>query len=175
MSAEVRPARVADAAQIAAVHVLAWQRGYQGLMPQEYLDGLDPAGERLERWTRSLAEVDWSRGGTLVVAAGDGQVSGFAHIRESRDEDADLASGEIWAMYVMPAAWGKGLGRRLMAAALSQLAGIGYQRATLWVLATNTRARRFYEAAGFRPDGAVKDDDTRGFRIHEVRYARLLP
>jgi len=34
-------AAVADAAAIGRVHVLAWQAAYPGLMPQDYLDGLD--------------------------------------------------------------------------------------------------------------------------------------
>jgi hypothetical protein len=45
-----------------------------------------------------------------------------------------------------------------------------YKLVTLWVLDTNTRARRFYEIAGFRSDGAVKVDDRDGFRLREVRY-----
>jgi len=32
-----------------------------------------------------------------------------------------------------------------------------------------------YEAAGLRPDGAVKVDDSRGFALSEVRYRRSLP
>jgi RimJ/RimL family protein N-acetyltransferase len=172
---EVRPARPEDVAQIAEVHVRSWQSGYQGLIPQDYLDGLDPA-ERLASWTRSLAETDRSRGGTLVVCDDDAQLVGFAHIRESRDADADARSvGEVWAVYLAPDAWGKGLGRELMAAALGRLAQAAYDQVTLWVLDTNARARRFYEAAGFQPDGAVKVDDSRGFRLREVRYRRLLP
>jgi hypothetical protein len=43
------------------------------------------------------------------------------------------------------------------------------------VLDSNARARRFYEAAGFSPDGGVKVDATRGFPLTEVRYRRPLP
>ncbi len=42
------------------------------------------------------------------------------------------------------------------------------------MLDTNVRAQRFYEAAGFAPDGAVKVDDTRGFPLRELRYRRSL-
>jgi ribosomal protein S18 acetylase RimI-like enzyme len=62
-----------------------------------------------------------------------------------------------------------------MSAALAELARGGYQHATLWVLDTNARARRFYDAAGFRPDGAEKTDDSRGFPVTEIRYRRSLP
>lgn len=43
------------------------------------------------------------------------------------------------------------------------------------VLDTNARARRFYEAAGFAPDGGVKVDDRGEFQLREVRYRRGLP
>jgi hypothetical protein len=58
---------------------------------------------------------------------------------------------------------------------VGRLATVGYGQVTLWVLASNARARRFYEAAGLRPDGAVKVDDSRGFALSEVRYRRSLP
>ncbi|WP_430787700.1 hypothetical protein [Actinoplanes sp. G11-F43] len=44
--------------------------------------------------------------------------------------------------------------------------------AILWVLESNARARRFYEAAGWVPDGAVKVDSSRGFPMREVRCRR---
>ena len=171
---EVRPARIDDAARIAEIHVLGWQGGYQGLMPQDYLDGLDPA-DRLPRRVQSLREADWSRGGCLVVADDNGVLAGFADVGRSRDDDAVSGKvGEVNAIYLAPEAWGKGLGRELMAAALTHLARLGYDEVTLWVLDTNARAGRFYEAAGFRPDGTIKVDDSHGFRLREARYRRSL-
>jgi RimJ/RimL family protein N-acetyltransferase len=61
-----------------------------------------------------------------------------------------------------------------MDGAVAGLAQFGYVEATLWVLDANARARRFYERAGWAPDGAVMTDDSRGFRIREVRYRRTL-
>lgn len=171
---EIRPARVQDAGRIAEIHVLGWQGGYRGLMPQEFLDGLDPA-ERLTARIRWLAAADWSRGGCFVVADDDAQLAGFADTGQTRDEDGDPAVvGEVLAIYLAPAAWGKGLGRELMAAALGHLTAVGYREATLWVLDGNVRARWFYAAAGFRPDGAVKIDGSRGFPLRELRYRRPL-
>jgi GNAT superfamily N-acetyltransferase len=172
----VRRAQPQDAALIAETHVLAWQGGYRGLLPQDYLDGMQAGGRRLERWTRALESPDWSRGGVLVVERGDGQLAGFANFGATRDEDDDPARvGEVYSIYLAPVAWGQGLGRALMSAALEHLAAVGYGEATLWVLDTNVRARRFYAAAGFSADGSGKTDDTYGFTIREVRYRRPLP
>jgi RimJ/RimL family protein N-acetyltransferase len=172
---QVRQASFEDAARIAEIHVLGWQGGYKGLLPQAYLDGLDPNGARLDRWMRSLQMADWSREGTLVVAGADGELAGFAGFGPTRDGDDDAGRvGEIRAIYLRPDSWGQGLGRALMAATLRQLADLGYTEVTLWVLDTNLRAQRFYDAAGFSPDGAAKVDESLDFPLHELRYRRPL-
>ena len=61
-----------------------------------------------------------------------------------------------------------------MAATLRALADEAFAEATLWVLDTNERARRFYEAGGWRLDGADKVDTIGGVGIREVRYRRPL-
>jgi GNAT superfamily N-acetyltransferase len=167
-------ASVADADEIGAMHVRSWQGAYQGLMPQEYLGQLDPA-ERADRWRRILRDVDSYRGGVLIATTAAGIV-GFAAYGPTRDDDGDPdRTGEVGAIYLLPEAWGKGKGRRLMAAALRNLAEAGYLDATLWVLDSNARARQFYAAGGWGQDGAVKHDDRHGFPLTEVRYRRSLP
>lgn len=167
----IRAARVGDAAQIAVVHVRSWQGAYRGLLPQAYLDQLDPA-ERVGRWERSLAEADAGRTGVLVADAG-GDLLGFASYSPSRDSGADPGRvGEIGAIYLLPSAWGKGIGKRLMKATLACLAKVGFVQVTLWVLDSNVRARRFYEAGGWSADGEQKLDESRGFPITQVRYRR---
>jgi len=169
----IRDAGPADAEQIAAVHVRSWQAAYRGLLPQDYLDRLDPA-DRLPRWRRTLAETDRIAGGVLVAVT-DGQVCGAAWFGPTRDADADPAQvGELAGIYLVASAWGRGLGRSLMATALDRLAAAGYAQATLWVLESNARARRFYARAGWAEDGAVKQDDRLGFPMTEVRYRRRL-
>ncbi len=39
----IRPARVEDAAEMAGVHVQSWRSAYRGLVPQDFVDGLDIA------------------------------------------------------------------------------------------------------------------------------------
>ncbi len=169
----IRRAEPADAEAIAAVHVRSWQAAYLGLMPQAYLDGLTPA-MRLPVWERLLGESSPPRTEVLVAEA-DGSVAGFAALGPGRDDDVDPASvAEISAIYLMPEVWGAGVGGRLIAAVLDSLATAGYEQATLWVVDGNTRARRFYERGGWRPDGAVQRDESDGFPLTEVRYRRAL-
>jgi ribosomal protein S18 acetylase RimI-like enzyme len=170
----VRRAGIEDAPDIAAVHVRSWQGAYRGLLPQDYLDQLDPAS-RLKVWEDAALNADWPRNGVLVAVL-DGSICGFAGFGATRDTDGDQQQvGEVFAIYLHPQAWGKGLGRSLMADALGNLAAAGYTQATLWVLDSNARAREFYAKGGWVEDGAVKLDDSRGFPISEVRYRRQLP
>lgn len=169
----IRRATVEDAAAIAVVHVRSWQAAYRGLIAQDYLDGLDP-GERAELWEQWLPAADWPRRGTLVAEL-DADVVGFANFVPTRDEDADPRTvAAITAIYLLPAHWGAGLGRRLMTATLDAL-GTAYQEVTLWVLDTNDRARRFYDAGGWRTDGAAQVDTTLGLPLRVVRYRLPLP
>jgi GNAT superfamily N-acetyltransferase len=168
----VRRATVADAAAIAAIHVATWRVAYRGHVPQEHLDDLDAA--RSERgWATGLRDAQPP--GATAVLVDDGTVIGFVNFSACRDDDCDPTEvGEVNAIYLSPRHWGTGGGRLLMAAALRELARAGFREAILWVLATNARARRFYEAGGWRPDGAVKTDDSRGFPLVEARYRRPL-
>jgi len=172
----IRRAQPADAPAIAAVHVRSWQAAYRGLLPADYLNGLDPA-QRTARWEATLRGLDWPGRGVLV-AEQDGQVVGFAGFSPTRDADLDpLATGEVATIYLLPQAWRQGHGRGLMAGALASLGEAGFREAALWVLDTNQRARRFYEAGGWRPDGAAKLEERpeAGLTLSEVRYRCRLP
>ena len=82
-------------------------------------------------------------------------------------------TGELYALYVAPAHWSTGVGRALTDAALDGLRAAGYRRVVLWTLTDNARARRFYDTAGFTPDGATNVLAALG-RVEELRYARDL-
>jgi hypothetical protein len=78
----VRRAVLDDVAQIAALHVLAWQIGYQGLLPQPVLDGLRPE-QWVPRWTATVRQAIWPGPGTLVADI-DGSIVGFADLCPTR-------------------------------------------------------------------------------------------
>jgi GNAT superfamily N-acetyltransferase len=163
----VRAATVADASRIAEIHVATWREAYRGLIPDSILVGLD-VGRRTSFWQRMIAV---GRDPVLVAEAG-GSVVGFCSLIPTRDEDDDPAKvGEIAAIYVLPNEWRKGFGRRLCEAAVANARKRGWALVTLWVLETNAAGRRFYEAFGFRGDGATKvDRSTVGEPLVEVRY-----
>jgi ribosomal protein S18 acetylase RimI-like enzyme len=162
----VRPATVADAPAMGRLHVRAWQAAYRGHMPDDYLDGLR-AEDRAAGWERVLGRG--RERGVVLVAEQAGQVTGFANLGPAEDPPG---AGELYAINVDPAAWGTGAGRALLLAAQAELARLGFDETVLWVLPANARARRFYEAAGWAPDGAERVDEVLGVTVPEVRYRR---
>jgi len=160
----LRLAAPEDADAIAAAQVAAWHATYRGMIPDEALDAFTvPA--RAARWREILA-TPRPGADTRVVLAG-GRVRGVASTGPSRDDDG--GGFELYALYVDPAHLRRGYGAMLLGAALGAVAARGGRAVTLWVLAANAGARRFYEASGFAADGAHKRDERLG-DAEEIRY-----
>lgn len=166
MQIQCRPMTADDIDAVAEVHVRGWQAAYRGLMPQDFLDGMDPAMQAARRRERGLD-------GGQVVAEADGRLVGWAAVGPYRDDDGDAPGpgcGELYAIYVLPAVLGLGAGRELMAYGQGELRRRGLLPALLWVVAANARARRFYDRAGWHADGATHDYTVAGATLPEVRY-----
>jgi len=168
----IRHAVPEDSRAIATIHVRSWQAAYDGLLPGELLASLSiDAREASRREQLTHARPDQR---VWVVERGD-RVIGFAATGESRDLDPPAAeTGEVYAIYLEPDAYGTGAGRALFDRALADLRDRGYREAVVWVLESNARARRFYEAAGMHADGFTKLDEMDGFPLAEVRYRLAL-
>jgi len=154
---------------IAGVMVASWEGAYRGLMPDEIF-GLVNYETRLAQWNRYFAEPR-PRHLIWVAEEANGEVAGMASIGPTRDEDLDSESvAELFAIYVDPAHWGRGLGRDLMVAALGGVGELGFTEVALWVLDSNVRGRAFYESGGWAGDGAAKVDESFGLPLREIRY-----
>jgi ribosomal protein S18 acetylase RimI-like enzyme len=173
----IRRAVPEDARAIATVYVRSWKGAYPGLIPQSYLDALT-VDDRVGMWEETLDASAWPHTGVIVLlgparddGAEEGPITGFVSFRPTRDEDVDAAAvGEIVTLYLDPTAFGSGGAELLMSAVEVALRGAGFTSASLWVLGTNARARRFYERRGWRPDGVTKLHDWGAFVATDVRY-----
>jgi RimJ/RimL family protein N-acetyltransferase len=164
----VRLARADDADGVARVHVSSWQAAYRDILPAEYLAGLRWQ-TRFEFWVRQLVTPATDGSSTWVLAEG-ARVLGFAAIGPARDEDRTGAhSWELYGLYLTDDLWGHGWGRVLATAALDGMPD-AVEDVSLWVLALNDRARRFYERLGFTTDGKQRIEPIGGRDVSEVRY-----
>jgi GNAT superfamily N-acetyltransferase len=181
----IRPASAADAPGVGAVQRAGWLAAYESVIGRAVIDQVmgpdDGARVRQTFQTRP-----WQR---IIVAVADAQageaagIVGYAsfgpevdvlgapwpHPPTAAGEKGEV--GELYALYVHPAWWSTGTGRALMDRVLAETAQVGYPCITLWVLRDNARARRFYERAGFAPDGASNVLHRLG-HVTEIRYRR---
>lgn len=149
----------------------SWQAAYPGLIPQDYLDALQPE-DRIGWWRDAIASDPWP---AVLVGEEAGLVVGFASVSPTRDDDADPSVvGEVQTVYLAPEVFGQGKGAVLLRTAVEELQAAGFREATLWALDTNSRARAFYERHGWTHDGATKRHDWISFVATDVRYRRPL-
>lgn len=144
---KVRPASPEDAATMAEIFVTA-ARAAWGFVGEEALEAMEPP------------PLD---GGELVVEDG-GRVVGFAVVKGC---GLDL-------LYTSPEAWGRGAGRALLVAAEHTMRDAGCVEVALWTEERNERARRIYQASGWRPAKEVRERVWNGAPLRELRYRKQL-
>ena len=170
-SYSVRHATPRDAKAIADIHVATWQAAYKDLMPEEYLAKIS-VEKRLAYWKEA---IEFSEPQLLVATDGE-EIVGFVGFDRSRDAGTTSTVGEVWAMYVSPAHWGKGAGLALWDGAREGLKEEGCTQVTLWVMLRNERAMRFFEqAAGFKREmPSLKTVPFGSARLEEIRLKRAV-
>jgi ribosomal protein S18 acetylase RimI-like enzyme len=142
MALQIRESTLADAESITALHVSCWQKNFMGKIEAKALAEL-PVSEWLERRKQALQNL--SR--IMLVAELNGKVIGFCDGGAPRDPHYG-ESGELYALYVDPAAQRKGAGRVLLLEMKSRLGALGYRRMMVKTLAGNPAARGFYSSLG---------------------------
>jgi ribosomal protein S18 acetylase RimI-like enzyme len=164
----IRRAITTDSSAIAATHVSSWRTTYPGQIPEEYLRDMCVA-RRAAAWEFSFGMRDHS----VFVAPTqcEHEIKGFISVGPSRDEDAIAnGSGAIYALYLREEFKNQGLGRALWDQGVMTLAESGYTTVSMWVMASNDRARAFCEKMGARLDGGAKHIEIGGSEVLEVRY-----
>lgn len=152
------------------MHVRSWQAAYRGLLSEEYLSGLR-AEDRAAHYDFSGVNPEVP---STIVAVDSERIVGFATFGPCTDSDAAVGTGELMALYVDPEAWGRGVGRRLIAEARSRLRSRGFTRARLWVLAGNLRAQRFYSHDDWTHIGLTRSQRVWSVEVDEQCYETTL-
>ena len=154
----LRPASPEDAHDVADIWHLGWQDGHLGFVPQELIEARTEDSFR----TRATERVD-----DTTVATVDGAVAGFVMV----------VGDEVEQVYVAALHRGTGVAAVLMGEAERQVKATGHRKAWLAVAAGNSRARAFYERAGWHDEGpfdytAAAEDGP--ITVPCRRYTKLL-
>jgi len=163
----VRSARPADALVVAQIRVASWRATYRGVVPDSYLDVMS-AEENAPQW--AAAARGEQPGMRLLMCEDEGSAIGFAAFGAARLPQFGY-TGELYAIYFLPDAVGKGNGSALMAEVVRGLEALGHGDMILWVMEDNSRGRRFYERAGMTlVEGSRQSFEIEGRTIWEVAY-----
>lgn len=138
----IRAATLSDAPAIARVHVSSWRSTYAGQLPGDFLASLSEVNYA-DRWKRVITDGS----SKVYVAEDDAGVVGFASGGHERAGEPGY-EGELYAIYVLDAAQGRGFGRELVRSSVGGLREMGLSDMIIWVLRDNRHAREFYERLG---------------------------
>lgn len=153
----------ADAADLADVHRAAWRNAYAGIIPGITLERM--ISRRGARWWRRMHD----RGFRARALDCGKTLAGYATLGRSRLPGA-VGTGEIYELYLLPEYQGCGLGRLLFSDSRRELAAHRLDRLTIWALADNEIACRFYLAMG-GAEAARSEDRFCGLPLEKICFA----
>lgn len=163
---ELRYAAMEDIHGMGRVYVDTWKAAYQGMIPQEYLNGLT-----IEGWEEKYrSRFSKTEGYHVAVLTKDESIIGVMSFMKTRDHDLPETCGEIVSIYVLQEYWHQGLGKMMLGWAVKELQTLGFTDCALWTLEDNLQAQRAYERFGFVRDGARQSQEFCNTPVWEIRY-----
>jgi GNAT superfamily N-acetyltransferase len=154
-SAPIRPGHPDEAAVMSAIHHRCWLARFAALVtPRDAVDQMDP-GRNIGRFTDWLSPDSDAQ---VTVAEHDGRVIGYSTV----------VGHELVHLFVDPDHAGRGVGRRLLAAAEALMTEAGHRSFELHTMVGNAPAIGLYESAGWRMTGRlIHSDDDHGVSYDE--------
>jgi GNAT superfamily N-acetyltransferase len=156
----LRPAVAADAQAVGAIFDAAVRVGWTYLGEVVESPMFPP-----EEWDSDVA-AHQGPDVMLVAVDPDERLVGFTAVHPEQCE--------MYLLFVHPDAAGQGVGRLLLDAAHDLLRRAGCTEAFLYTHEQNERAIAVYAAAGYAPDGTLRESDFRGIHLREPRLVAKL-
>lgn len=169
-SYKVRPATLRDAKAIAELQNQSIREVYRSMEGDTQVPFM-PVERRQAYWREAIEFAEPQ----VQVAVDDDKIVGFVGFDRSRDKGTPPTMGEVWALFVAPSHWSRGVGQSLWEAAREGLLEEGCSNVSVWVTSANERAMHFFEANGF-----VREQETHRTvvvgvaKIEEQRLRRPL-
>ncbi|MGR5175522.1 N-acetyltransferase family protein [Vibrio parahaemolyticus] len=167
---EFRVAEYSDYQNVAELHAESWQKAYQGIMRQSYLDE-GVLEDKSLIWQTRLLNPPFSQ--HVVIAEEKGELLGFICLFGNHNADYGTI---IDNLHVKSAAQGRGLAKQLIAQA-GQWADKYYPEngVFLEVLAENDSAIKFYESIGGHKAVKQRGESPCGKYVDEFVYTWASP
>ena len=143
----IRPFTPSDLDRCAAVHKASRRASEEGIIYESDLDR-QSVEDIKKRWAEWTSNPDCH----VLVDERDGEITGFVMfgpVKTRPEFDRGVVpryGAEIYALYVHPDHFRKGIGRGLFLAAVEQLSALKLTSMVLWALKKNKRASAFYES-----------------------------
>jgi len=181
----VRPARPADAGEIARIQLAIWRLAYRRLLPRSVLERLDETW-LTQQWAAAITDPPSARHGVLVAVeqAERSYLVGFAASGPvdaqalAPDEPATALGDTVAAVtdLLVEPRWGRrGHGSRLLAAAVDRWRPDGFTTAVAWAYEGDPATRAFLTSAGWEPDGATRALDVEDMLVPQLRLHVTVP
>ena len=136
----IRPAKPTDLEALIKINYEVWHHTYKNLYPASFVSEQTP--ERMRKaWERTLKDRNPASG--WFVAELDGKVCGYAGAGRVPDMGIDYHA-ELYSIYVLPSAQGKGTGSKLLGECVRFLAELGAESLLVWIPEENP-FNRFYK------------------------------
>ena len=118
-----------------------------------------------------VSEFERTRCSNVITGWYENELVGFCTYGPGRGSDILKDTGEIYNLYVKPEYQRMGDGRRMLHEAIRKLRRDEYSQVIAWVTSDNVVAMAFYEALGFKNDGAYRFSDE-AETLQEIRFFR---
>ena len=162
----IRKGLVADIENISRVYAESWRTTYEGFAPDVFLNGINESAAA-KIFAESLKPNSYSY--FLYVAEVEGKIVGFSDGGKERSHP-ERGIGELYAVYLLKAYQGQGIGRLLLASGVQSLRQSGMNSMVTWVM-ENSPYRRFYEKIKGKLGPEKKKLNVGGQDITAVCYA----
>lgn len=143
--AVIRRARIEDAPAVAQCHIESWKDQFFPIMTpgQIALKDLDLSSQT-QLWQGRLGQEEEGYSRYTFVAEDQGAVAGYISGGPDRDSGLAGCDSELYQIYVLPTAQGRGFGRQLVITLTHQFIELGFRQMCVWVVTTNP-ALHFYQ------------------------------
>lgn len=165
MDYRIQKGKIGDESRFAYIQVESWRAAYGNIISREalskYLD--------MEYVTSIYKKVLENKKGNGYIMQAEGADHCIAYWDKARN-CPEPGIAELICIHSLQTNWRKGLGSKMMEKICTDMADQGYSQVILWVFEKNIRARKFYEANGFKKTDKAQSS----LGEDEVCYIRSL-